>query len=109
MSRIRETTRALPFHPPAPLTNLPLIYPGEHLFPFANCGDTAAGEGDGRQAGVLSRNPHRPPAGQSGVAGDEPRTNPLDDVVERPQPWPLSREKTAASRGAIQLLCAAGK
>ncbi|MBI5383940.1 MAG: DUF5107 domain-containing protein [Verrucomicrobia bacterium] len=38
--RIQETTRTLPFYRPAPLTNLPLIYHREHLFPYASYGAT---------------------------------------------------------------------
>ena len=40
--RIQETTRTLPFFRPVPLTDLPLIYHREHLFPYASYGDTAA-------------------------------------------------------------------
>jgi hypothetical protein len=40
MIQIRETTRTLPFYRPVPLTNLPLIYHREHLFPYASYGDT---------------------------------------------------------------------
>src|ERR1035438_5787627 len=40
MIQIRETTRKLPFHRPVPLTNLPLIYHREHLFPYTSYGDT---------------------------------------------------------------------
>ena len=42
MIQIRETTRTLPFHRPVPLTNLPLIYHREHLFPYTSYGDTEA-------------------------------------------------------------------
>src|SRR5262245_31014791 len=42
MIQIRETTRRLPFHRPVPLTNLPLIYHREHLFPYSSYGDTEA-------------------------------------------------------------------
>jgi len=38
--RLHETTRTLPFHRPAPLTGLPLIYHREHLFPYTSYGDT---------------------------------------------------------------------
>lgn len=40
MIRLRETTRALPFYRPVPLTDLPLIYHREHLFPYTSCGET---------------------------------------------------------------------
>ena len=40
MIQIRETSRTLPFHRPVPLTNLPLIYHREHLFPYTSYGDT---------------------------------------------------------------------
>jgi hypothetical protein len=40
MIRIRETSRAIPFYRPVPLTNLPLIYSREHLFPYTSYGDT---------------------------------------------------------------------
>lgn len=40
MIRIQETTRTLPFYRPVPLTNLPLIYHREHLFPYTSYGDT---------------------------------------------------------------------
>ena len=40
MIQIRETTRRLPFHRPVPLTNLPLIYHREHLFPYTSYGET---------------------------------------------------------------------
>jgi hypothetical protein len=42
MIQIRETTRRLPLHRPVPLTNLPLIYHREHLFPYTSYGDTEA-------------------------------------------------------------------
>jgi hypothetical protein len=42
MIHIRETARTLPFYPAVPLTNLPLIYHREHLFPYASYGDTEA-------------------------------------------------------------------
>lgn len=38
--RIQETTRVLPHHRPVPLTQLPLIYHREHLFPYASYGNT---------------------------------------------------------------------
>lgn len=37
---ISETTRTLPFYPPVPLTDLPLIYHREHLFPYTSYADT---------------------------------------------------------------------
>ena len=40
MIRIQETTRTLPFYRPVPLTDLPLIYHREHLFPYTSYGDT---------------------------------------------------------------------
>jgi len=40
MIRIRETTRAVPFCRPVPLTGLPLIYHREHLFPYTSYADT---------------------------------------------------------------------
>jgi uncharacterized protein DUF5107 len=40
MIQIRETTREIPFHRPLPLTDLPLIYHREHLFPYSSYGDT---------------------------------------------------------------------
>jgi hypothetical protein len=40
MIRIRETTREIPYYRPVPLTNLPLIYHREHLFPYTSYGDT---------------------------------------------------------------------
>ena len=42
MVQIHETTRTLPFYRPGPLTNLPLIYHREHLFPYRSYGDTEA-------------------------------------------------------------------
>lgn len=42
MLRIRETKRTLPFYRPVPLTDLPLIYHREHLFPYTSYGDTAS-------------------------------------------------------------------
>jgi hypothetical protein len=42
MIRIRETTRAIPFFAPRPLTTLPLIYHREHLFPYTSYGETDA-------------------------------------------------------------------
>ncbi len=42
MIRIHETTRTLPFFQPLPLTDLPLIYQREHLFPYTSYGDTTA-------------------------------------------------------------------
>jgi hypothetical protein len=39
--QIRESTRALPFYQPVPLTDLPLLYHREHLFPYASYGETA--------------------------------------------------------------------
>ena len=42
MIQIRETTRTLPFYRPVPLTNLPLLYHREHLFPYTSYGDTEA-------------------------------------------------------------------
>lgn len=42
MLEVRETTRPLPFYRPVPLTNLPLIYHPEHLFPYTSYGETAA-------------------------------------------------------------------
>jgi hypothetical protein len=41
MIRIHETTRSIPFFQPMPLTELPLIYQREHLFPYTSYGDTA--------------------------------------------------------------------
>ena len=43
MIRIRETTRTLPFHRPVPLTDLPLPYHRDHLFPYPSYADTEAG------------------------------------------------------------------
>ena len=40
MILIQETTRTLPFYAPVPLTDLPLIYHREHLFPYTSYGDT---------------------------------------------------------------------
>ncbi len=42
MIQLRETTRTIAFHRPVPLTNLPLIYHREHVFPYASYGDTEA-------------------------------------------------------------------
>src|SRR5262252_3969266 len=42
MIRIRETASTLPFYQAVPLTNLPLIYHREHLFPYTSYGDTEA-------------------------------------------------------------------
>ena len=42
MIECRETVRNLPFYRPLPLTELPLIYQREHLFPYTSCGDTEA-------------------------------------------------------------------
>lgn len=42
MIHIQETSRTLPFYRPVPLTNLPLLYHREHLFPYISCGDTEA-------------------------------------------------------------------
>ena len=41
MIRIHETSRAIPFFQPVPLTDLPLVYQREHLFPYASYSDTA--------------------------------------------------------------------
>ena len=41
MTRIRETTRTIPFYRPEPLTALPLLYQREHLFPYTSYGETA--------------------------------------------------------------------
>lgn len=41
MIRIHETTRTIPLFQPGPLTELPLIYQREHLFPYTSYGDTA--------------------------------------------------------------------
>src|SRR4030095_10619906 len=46
MIRIQETTRTIPFYRPVPLTNLPLIYHREHLFPYTSIGDTDTGPVD---------------------------------------------------------------
>jgi hypothetical protein len=35
-----ETTRTIPFYRPVPLTDLPLVYHREHLFPYTSYGDT---------------------------------------------------------------------
>src|SRR5690349_10645916 len=40
MIGLRETSRILPFYRPIPLTNLPLIYHREHLFPYLSYGAT---------------------------------------------------------------------
>lgn len=40
MLLLRETTRVLPFYRPVPLTNLPLLYHREHLFPYTSYGET---------------------------------------------------------------------
>lgn len=40
MIQLRETTRTIPSYRPVPLTNLPLIYHREHLFPYTSYGDT---------------------------------------------------------------------
>src|SRR6185369_14817455 len=40
--RLHETTRTIPFFEPVPLTELPLIYQREHLFPYTSYGATAA-------------------------------------------------------------------
>src|SRR5215831_18990623 len=40
MIRLHHMHRALPFHRPVPLTNLPLLYHREHLFPYTSYGDT---------------------------------------------------------------------
>lgn len=42
MIQLYETTRTLPFYRPVPLTELPLIYHREHLFPYTSYGDTEA-------------------------------------------------------------------
>jgi hypothetical protein len=41
MIRIHETTRTIPFFRAEPLTDLPLIYHREHLFPYTSYGATA--------------------------------------------------------------------
>jgi hypothetical protein len=41
MIRIHDTTRTIPYYQPEPLTDLPLIYQREHLFPYTSYGDTA--------------------------------------------------------------------
>jgi hypothetical protein len=38
--RIRETIRTLPFHRPVSLTDLPLLYHRDHLFPYTSYADT---------------------------------------------------------------------
>jgi hypothetical protein len=40
MLRSGETLRTRPFHRPIPITDLPLIYAREHLFPYPSYGDT---------------------------------------------------------------------
>jgi len=40
MIRVQETSRTIPFYRPVPLTDLPLIYHREHLFPYTSIGDT---------------------------------------------------------------------
>jgi hypothetical protein len=40
MIRVSESRRILPFYRPVPLTNLPLLYHREHLFPYVSYGDT---------------------------------------------------------------------
>jgi hypothetical protein len=40
--QVQETTRELPFYRPVPLTELPLLYHQEHLFPYTSYGDTAS-------------------------------------------------------------------
>lgn len=40
MIRLLETHRILPFYRPVPLTNLPLLYHREHLFPYTSYGET---------------------------------------------------------------------
>lgn len=42
MIRVDETSCVLPYHAPAPLTRLPLLYQREHLFPYPSYGDTSA-------------------------------------------------------------------
>lgn len=42
MIRISHGVRTLPFHRPVPLTDLPLLYHREHLFPYTSYGDTEA-------------------------------------------------------------------
>lgn len=41
MIQIHRTTRRLPYYAPSPLTDLPLLYQPEHLFPYTSFGDTA--------------------------------------------------------------------
>jgi hypothetical protein len=41
MLRICETNRIVPFYPPVALTELPLLYHREHLFPYTSYSDTA--------------------------------------------------------------------
>lgn len=41
MIQVYETTKAIPYYKPVPLTDLPLLYQREHLFPYASYGDTA--------------------------------------------------------------------
>lgn len=40
MILIQETTRTIPYYRPVPLTDLPLIYQREHLFPYTSYGET---------------------------------------------------------------------
>ena len=40
MIRLEETTRTIPYYKPIPLTDLPLLYQREHVFPYASYGDT---------------------------------------------------------------------
>lgn len=40
MIRLHQTTRTLPWHAPRPLTDLPLIYQRDHLFPYVSYGET---------------------------------------------------------------------
>ncbi len=42
MILVYETTRVLPFYRPVPLTDLPLLYHREHLFPYTSYGATEA-------------------------------------------------------------------
>lgn len=42
MIRTSHGVRTLPFHRPVPLTDLPLLYHREHLFPYTSYGDTEA-------------------------------------------------------------------
>jgi hypothetical protein len=39
--QLKDTTRVIPFYRPEPLTNLPLLYNPEHLFPYTSYGETA--------------------------------------------------------------------